>query len=368
VSLRLWLERKAFKPVGRELMRDTVLGVATRRRFDSGKLWLDALKWDGVPRIEKFLSTYFGARDRDYVRAVSLYWWTGHAGKVIEPGLECHAMPILVGDQGAGKSSALKAIVPSLDNFIEINLEHKDADLSRKMRGALLGEVAELRGLRGRGSESTKAWMTSPREQWTPKFMERARTMHRRLMIVGTTNEEEFLDDPSGERRYLPVRINDVDVEGIRRDREQLWAEAREQFKAAGLMWQEAARLGRLEHAAYKVTDAWERPVRRWISTPDAVPLAKGSAREHKGTEGEILASFGLEDVFIGALGKSAANCTLADQHRMGKVLRALGFQRARKRMNGELQWFWEGAVPLCSLGNGVQGNSEKGSEINGLA
>jgi predicted P-loop ATPase len=359
--LRLWLERKAFKPIGRELMRDAILMIAETHEFDSAQLWISGLTWDGVSRVDTFLARYFGAADTPYTRAVSRYWWTAHAGRVVEPGAKCDMMPILVSSQGDGKSEAIAAMMPSRDAAIEINLDHKDDDLSRKMRGALVGEVAELRGLLGRTAEENKAWLSRRAEQWTPKYMEHKTTLPRRLVLVGTTNKDEFLGDETGERRYLPVRValgGPLDLKKIERDRLQLWAEARVLFAAEGVAWQDAFELAKAEHGAFKVVDIWQSAVTRWLVERGSSPDGSGSAPDW----------FSLEDVFIGALGLSATKCTEADQRRMGKVLRVLGFKNANRRVFGAQRKVWVAGATACYASEDDRGSTENGSYINDLA
>jgi len=203
--LRIRLESKGFKPVGRELIRDAVGLVADNNPFDSAIAWLNALPWDGHPRVENFLRDCFGASDTDYVRAVSLYLWTALAGRVLSPGVKADMVPILVGDQGAVKSSSVAAMVPGVEFFTEISFSEKDEDLARKMRGRLIAEIAELRGLHTRELDSIKAFIARTHETWVPKYREFAVQFPRRLVFIGTTNQDEFLADETGNRRWLPV-------------------------------------------------------------------------------------------------------------------------------------------------------------------
>lgn len=354
-NLRLWLERKGFKPISKELLRDAVYATAKTRSFDSAKLWLDGLEWDGLPRVSRFLADYFGTEDTPYAAAVSRYWWTAHAGRVLEPGCQADMVPILVGAQGVGKSQALKAMVPALDHYIEVNLEHKDADLSRKMRGALLGELGELRGLQGRSVEANKAWVSAQFEEWTPKYMERAVRLLRRLVFVGTTNRDDFLGDSTGERRWLPIAVGSVDIAAVRRDHVQLWAEAKVLFAASGVAWEGAFELAKEEHDAFKHVDIWQDAVSLWLDSPE------GQAR---GTEG-----FTLPDVIFCALGGDLSKHNNGTPQRLGNVLTALGCKKQRARVSGKREYLWfRPPVPHCPPRGEIVGDSKKPIENNSLA
>ena len=145
IDLRTMFEReKSFSRVGKELMRDAVLAEAQRRRFDSGIEWLDGLTWDGVPRVERFMSTHFGAADDEYTRAVGRYMWTGLAGRMFEPGCQLDMVIALQSKQGTGKSTGLKALAPDPDWFTDgLSLHEDDDNFKRLMRGKVIVEIAE---------------------------------------------------------------------------------------------------------------------------------------------------------------------------------------------------------------------------------
>jgi hypothetical protein len=335
ISLRDWLERRGFKSIGKESMRDALLRVAEDHRFDSAVLWLGGLEWDGAPRIETFLTDHFGVADTPYARAVARYWWTGHAARVLDPGHRCDMVPILVSPEGRYKSSTLQALVPDMESFIEIDLDHRDDDLSRKMRGALLGELAELRGLRGRSGEANKAWVTRRFEEWTPKYQENKVRLARRLMFVGTTNEAAFLDETTGRRRWLPVTVQGAgDPRKLAAARDQLWAEGAAAYRVHGeVEWQGAYDLGAAEHGQYVIEDVWQEAVERWLSEDD------DSATD--ATQLPATRLFTTERAFICALGRSADRVTKSDRDRMAMVLRAINYELRVRRVEGRNVKVW---------------------------
>lgn len=272
-QLRLTLERRGFKAVSRELVRDAVYYVAQQDTFDAAQLWLASLgEWDGEPRVDGFLAEVFGVEPGPYATAVSRYLWSAMAGRVLEPGVKADMAVILVGLQGSRKSSAIEALVPHPDHYREIDIdERNDGDNSRKLRGCLVAELAELKGLRVKEIEHVKAFLSRRHEHWIPKFKEHAARFPRRCVFVGTTNEDGFLSDPTGNRRFLPVRIERVDVEYIRTWREQLWAESRLLFGEYGVCYAEAEHLAKDQHAAFMIKEPWTDKVREWLNTEDQI-------------------------------------------------------------------------------------------------
>jgi hypothetical protein len=338
VRIRISLERAGFKPPNREITRDAVLLVAERNKFDSAQVWLGRLQWDGVERVDRFLSRYLGTDDTAYTRAIGRYLWTALAGRVIKPGVKADMAPVLVGDQGAGKSQAVAAIAPDPMFFTEISFGEKEDDLSRKMRGRLVAELGELRGLHTRELESIKAFITRSHEDWTPKYREFNTVFPRRLVFIGTTNKEEFLADETGNRRWLPVRVGQVDVDAIKADRLQLWAEGAALFDQGGVDFREAESLAVSVHADHMMRDVWEPVVRQWLTEPE--PLT-GEAPESR-------SYLHAHEVLEKALKFEARNVKRVEEMRVGAVLRALGYSRKRLQIDGKRNWVFVKDCPTC--------------------
>jgi predicted P-loop ATPase len=335
--LRIRLEKQGFKPIGREMIRDVVLLVADENPFDSAIEWLSGLQWDGVPRIDGFLVDYFGAEASEYVTSVSRYLWTAMAGRVMAPGIKADMVPILVGRQGAGKSSGVAAMSPAPDFFAEVSFHEREDDLARKMRGRLVAEIGELRGLHTRELEHIKAFITRTHENWIPKYREFAVTFPRRLVFIGTTNQEEFLADETGNRRWLPVKVDGADVETIERDRLQLWAEARGSFEAAGVAFREAERLAKDVHEDHMIKDSWADVVSNWLDETD---ILTGEINREK----KILSAM---EVLIDALNFDKKQISRREELRIAKVLKALGYERGVSRVNGVLVKGWRPKMPF---------------------
>lgn len=328
--LRIILERQSFKPVGRELIRDAVDLVAKENEFDTAIYWLEGLPaWDGIPRVGRFLADYFGVDDCAYTSAVSQYLWTAMAGRVLSPGIKADMAPILIGEQGAKKSSSIEALVPSHEFFTEMDIdERRESDNSRKMRGVLVAELAELKGLRNREAEYTKAFISRTHEEWVPKFKEFAVKFPRRLVFIGTTNEFQFLNDETGNRRWLPVVTKTVNIEGIRENRDQLWAEAREEFKATGIAFEAAERLAKEIHAQHMIHEPWTDDIRKWLDT-----------EEDFGTTPRDREMLTTAEVMREALRLDVSKKDRWAEMRVAKAMAELGFKKVRRRVGTKPTW-----------------------------
>lgn len=330
--LRVYLEGQGFKPIAKEMIRDVVHRVADLTQFDTAIEWLKGLKWDGKPRIARFFHDYFGAANDQYTESVSLYMWTALAGRVLEPGVKADMVPVLVGQQGVGKSYGVASMVPSYEHTESIDLMARDADLARRMRGKLVIEIGELRGLHSRDMESIKEFITRTHESWVPKYQEFAEKYPRRCVFIGTTNQIEFLADTTGNRRWLPVICGKVLVKMIEADREQLWAEAREMFELiGGVAWQDAQRLGEQAHETHRMTDSWAEAIEEWLYNPDECdgtsPIARGYVQ--------------VRDVLQHALNLDLRNVRRGDELRVSAILREKGLTRKNLRVDGRVLKVW---------------------------
>lgn len=322
-ALRMWLETSmAFLPVSKEMVRDAVYYIGEQHEVDTAIVWLQSLQWDGVERIERFFPRYFGTADTAYERHVGLYTWTAAAGRVLDPGCQADMIPILVGAQGVGKSQGIKAMAPDPQHYVEIRLDDKEDDTSRRMRGALIGELAELRGLRTTDIERIKAFVTRTHEKWTPKFKEFAITFPRRLVMIGTSNDDDFLTDEEN-RRWLPMRVTKGDVEAIKRDRLQLWAEAAARWKQSGIQWERAQSMAVEKHAEFEAADVWEPEIRQWLEEANWPEVVR------------------LHDVLLQAVGLDTRKINRTDERRGARIMKRCGYDRRTMRVNGRVQKAW---------------------------
>lgn len=326
-DLRIKLESLGLKRVGRELIRDAVFYIAKDHKFDSAIEWLTKVvpSWDFESRIDTFLTVYFGVADSDYTRSVSRYLWSALAGRVLHPAIKADMVPILVGNQGAGKSTGVAAICPHPDFFTEISFNEKEDDLARKMRGRLLGEISELRGLNTRDVESIKAFVTRTHETWTPKFKEFSTTFARRIVFIGTTNQHQFLADQTGNRRWLPVTVGKVNVEKIKEDYSQLWAEARDTY--AGVLWKDAEELAKMNQVNHMIIDPWYEVVQDWLIGENLIP--------QYGSNVDLDSFVTTNQVLVEAIKLEPRQIDRRSQMRAADVLNSLGFiKKGSRRIN----------------------------------
>jgi predicted P-loop ATPase len=184
--------------------------------------------WDGVPRIDTWLTTYGGVEDNEYSRAVGALFLTAAVRRVRNPGCKFDEMVILEHEvQGTDKSSAL-AILAVRDEWfsddLPLNVEGKQ--VIEALRGRWIVEAGEMSGMKRTDIGHIKALLSRQVDRARLAYGRIVSEVPRQCVIVGTTNDLEYLRDTTGNRRFWPVRCQRFDIVALRRDRDQLWAEA----------------------------------------------------------------------------------------------------------------------------------------------
>ena len=326
-KLRIELPKLGFEEIPAPLMKDVVSFTAKQNKFDSAQQWLNGLEWDGEPRIKNFNPVYFNTVDTPYTHAAGFYMWTALAGRTLDAGCQCDMVPVYEGAQGDGKSTAVAAIAPNINMTTEISFLDDEDKTSRKMRGCLVAEIAELRGINTKDAESIKAFITRRYDRLRPLYQEFTTDIPRRCIFIGTTNQKDFLGDASGERRWLPLSSGKVDTAGIIRDRDQLWAEAAFIYKEKGVCWQEAQELAPNEHGDFTYEDLWQNPIASYLKN-----ISAQSDYEFDLTSANILDC---------ALELDFKHQKRFDEMRVAKVMKNLGYEKQRKMVNGERKNVW---------------------------
>lgn len=171
--------------------------------------YLDALEWDGKPRIADALNLYLGAEPSEYNRAVLHVFLQGAIRRAYEPGCKFDYMMVLIGKQGDGKSTFFKMLACN-DEWYDENFNFKDTNNKatiEKMAGKWFLEMGEMDTMKKDvvTADQLKAFITTQAETYRVPFGKRPERRERQCVFCGTSNDKNFLKDRTGNRRYLPV-------------------------------------------------------------------------------------------------------------------------------------------------------------------
>ena len=196
-------------------------------------------RWDGTPRLYSLFALALGALDTNLNRFASTGFMVGAVMRSVEPGCVHDWMPILVGEQGLGKSRFCRALLPpefQMSMFAEdLSLEQEPQKIAEGIGGALIGEFSEMSGIRGaRATEGFKSFISARMDRYRRPYHRTSSDNPRAWVPVGTSNEDAVPADVTGSRRYLAVQCGDdkADWNYVPENRTQLWAEALATYQA----------------------------------------------------------------------------------------------------------------------------------------
>jgi predicted P-loop ATPase len=283
--------------------------VAHDRTFHPVKDYLDSLKWDKIGRIDDWLTLYLGADSREpdrkaLLRAVGAKWLISAVARIYQPGSKADHMLIIEGPQGSFKSTAFRLLgAPWFTDDIA-DLGSKDSQLATL--GAWIIELPELDAMSGPELSRVKAFLSRTTDRFRPPYGRRLIESPRQCVFVGTVNHSEYLRDETGGRRFWPVKCGRIDLETLRRDKDQLWAEAVHRYWRRDPWWLETSELNKTaaeEQDARYQSDSWESIIAEWLSTRSEVTVA---------------------DILAGPLNKPRGTWSRWDEMRVGTILRRL--------------------------------------------
>nr|WP_314400604.1 VapE domain-containing protein [Pseudomonas lundensis] len=338
IRVMKWLAQQYNLRVKASSVIEAVSVVAHDHSFHPVRNYLNKLEWDRVPRLDTWLNTVMGVAQSGYSAKVGKRWMISAVARVMRPGCKADSVMILEGGQGEGKSTAMSIL--GGDWFMDTPFALGDKDGFQAIRGKWIIELGELDSFNKAESTKAKQFFSASTDTYRESYGRRTNDVPRQCVFVGTTNQDEYLKDATGNRRYWPVACTKVDLEQLREIRDQLWAEAMFCYEAGEIWWvnrDETAMFSEAQDERF-VVDEWEGPILNWLEESQIGETTSGS---------EVLASALKLD--FGHWGKP-------EQMRVGAIMHRLGWRRVRLpalAKSGQRPWAykkpqgWGGASAL---------------------
>jgi putative DNA primase/helicase len=280
---------------------------------------LSSLEWDGTGRIASWLTTYLGADPTPYHAEIGAKWLISMIARAFVPGCKVDHVIVLEGKQAAMKSTALRHL--SLGWFADDIPDLGTKDSAIHLQGVWLVEMAELDALCRSDLNRIKAFVTRTIDRYRAVYQEHAEDHPRQCVFSGSTNEQDYLTDPSGGRRWWPVPVGTIQIADLERDVLQLWAEARLAHEDGKEWWisSETAhkRAAEVQEERYS-GDVWDERIAEFVTGLAwvTVPMILGTSLQLSPREQDR-----------------------THQMRVTKCLKSLGWRRTRVYEGGGRSW-----------------------------
>jgi len=256
------------------MIRNALTEVVHMNSFHPVKEYLESQKWDGAERLERLFIDYLGAENTLYVKEVTRKMFLAAVKRIYEPGCKFDEMLVLVGPQGVGKSSLLAKMGRSWFSDSIKRFEPKEA--GEHLQGTWIVEIGELAAMKKSEIEEVKQFLSKLEDKYRVAFDRVVTGFPRKCVFFGTTNNRNFLYDPTGNRRFWPVDVG-VKVSKYNHFKEltddivcQMWAEALSWYKKGESLTlsDEGREEAKKQQEAHFEVDTREGLIARYLETP----------------------------------------------------------------------------------------------------
>lgn len=282
--------------------------------------WLSSLIWDGTERMPTWLADAYGCERSDYHAAVGRCWLVSLIARAFKPGCQVDTMIVLEGAQGLRKSSSLEILGGPW--YRAITQPFGSKEWLEAITGVVwLAEVADLSGFRGRDLDHLKAALTTRVDRFRRSYDRRALDYPRRCVFTGTTNRDDWQADDTGARRFLPIAVREVNLDFIRMQREQLFAEAVQRFHTGADWWEIPQQDAEREQESRRDDDVWQPRIEAYVASKNSI---------------------NVPDILEFCLGIEPDKQDKRAQMRVSSILRVLGFIRKLERQGVTVLRVWK--------------------------
>ncbi|WP_185434389.1 virulence-associated E family protein [Listeria booriae] len=271
-ALRNYLET-VYQISGKEKIKDALREVMHRQRFHPVREYLNGLKWDGEARLDTLLIDYLGAADSEYTRVVTRKTFAAAVARVLVPGIKFDQVLTLTGKQGLGKSTLLDKLGKEWYSDSLEDLHGKSA--YELLQGYWIMELGELSALNKTEVEKAKAFISAREDRFRVAYGENVQGFPRQCIFIATTNDNTFLRDGTGNRRFWPIEVHGYGRKSVFTDLkenvvDQIWAEAFVRYQEGETLYLQGdlENQARAQQAKFTESNLLEGLIREYLETP----------------------------------------------------------------------------------------------------
>lgn len=317
-----------------EQIRAIIPVVAETNAYHPIKDYLAAIAWDGKDRFDELLRCLHPVCDDkehyDFCLVMLTKYIISMIARIFDPGCKADSMLVLKGLTGIRKSELFKILVRKPQWFSDSMIDIGDKDAYVALLGLWLYEFAEFYGINKKDQNSIKSFITSQVDRFRPPYGRKSRTFPRQVVLAGTTNDDDFLRDPTSTRRYMPIECSDqeIDTDKASLIMDQVLAHALHLFKQGEthhLNFEQTQKLDEYNER-FKPVDVWEHEIREFVANLNQTKVK------------DILTTLGFKNV---------TSFKKTDEMRVASILRKIGFKKAESKVNNKTTHYWIRKEPI---------------------
>lgn len=343
------LQGDVFPTIHKAAVWDAIVCEAEDNQHSPIKQYLEGLVWDGQPRLAHLFSYYIPCEMADHIHDTGVRFMVSAVARGLNPGAKVDAMPVVSGPQGFKKSTAFNVLAG--DDWFGDDMPHirSGSDKSTKewlhQTGVWIAEIAEMASLGGKAVEDVKQFLATQRDIFRPAYGKTAMDKPRGTVFVGTTNDDNYLVDVTGNRRFWPLKLVDMcRIDELSAARDQLWAEAVVAYRSGTKWWFDQGECASLDAAqdAARFSDIDEDRVADFLR----------QIKDHTTSRSVALACFDDQQ------GDSKMT------HRISRYMRALGWKAYQQRIDGKMTRTWVRTAKAEPYGAATVGDAPPGTNV----
>jgi putative DNA primase/helicase len=320
ILLQLYIQRHVgLKKISATTCHDAALVAAFRNIKNECREWLESLKGDETPRLDYLMSEGFGTAHNAYTAALGRCWILSIVARVMRPGCKVDTVPVLEGHQGAGKSSALAILGGKW--FVECHESVLTKDFFGVLDGHMMVEISEMHSFNKSEIERVKGIISCQVDRYRRAYGRNTEDHPRQTVLVCTTNRNNWQNDPTGARRFLPALCGEINLEWLQINRELLFAEAVQLFASGAKWWDIPIDEQQRETDNRREGDPWEDAILDFLIGKREITIPK---------------------IMLDCLNFELSRNGQPEQRRIAAILEFNGWTRKVWKENGKTRRGWE--------------------------
>jgi len=275
VFVQYYLAHNKFFEMPIDKITNAIIELSERKKYHPVRQYLDGISWDGKPRLNQWLVDVCGAENNLYTQTVGAKFLMAAVARIYSPGIKFDNVLVLEGPENIGKSSVFRIL--SDPWFCDsVDLLQKDKEILEKMRGFWFLELAEMVGMNNRDQEWVTSFLSRQEDVQRLPYERKADKFKRQSVFCASSNKLAYLFREEGDRRWWPIKCEKINLEYLKENRNQLFAEAKNRWKDGEKLFldQELFKLAKnVQLKKLSVNEVWYEVIEKYLYDKNEITM-----------------------------------------------------------------------------------------------